>query len=69
VSTAPRAWYRRPEIVLFSIFFLVTGIGLGVFVLPHQWHLAGRIAAGVLLGVTSMLMLFANRMIGNTDFD
>ncbi len=68
MSTA-RSWYRRPEIVLFSIFFLVTGIGLGVFVLPEQWHLAGRIGAGLILGFTSMMMLFANRFIGGNDFD
>ena len=62
-------WYTRPEVVIFSPLLLVGGIALGVYVLPPQWALWARAFAGVALGLAAILSFFANRMIGNTDFD
>ena len=57
------------QLPLFSVLFLGLGVVVGVYMLPEQWSLFNRIAAGVALGLAAVLSFFANRMIGGRDFD
>ena len=54
-------WYARPEVAGFSVVFVVLGIVLGLFVLPEQWSLAGRLGAGLSMAAAASLSFFANR--------
>jgi hypothetical protein len=60
---------ERPEMPILAVLFLSLGVGIGVFVFPPQWELSMRVLGGLALGLTALLSLFANRMIGGNDFD
>jgi hypothetical protein len=66
----PWLWglFVRPEMKILTVLSLLVGVVVGVFVLPEQWSLGMRVMAGVALGLTMVITLFANRMIGGEDF-
>jgi hypothetical protein len=74
VEPAPnkRPWlwglFVRPDMQILAPLSLAVGLGVGIFMLPDQWSLGMRVLAGLALGVTVILTLFANRMIGGEDF-
>jgi hypothetical protein len=55
--------------VVFSVVFLIVGVGVAIWVLPGDWSLAARIGAGLALAAAATIALFANRLIGGSDFD
>jgi hypothetical protein len=66
----PWLWglFVRPEMKILTVLSLLVGVVVGVFVLPEQWSLGMRVMAWVALGLTMVITLFANRMIGGEDF-
>lgn len=60
---------ERPEMPILAILSLALGVGIGVYMFPPAWALHMRVLAGAALGVTALISLFANRMIGGNDFD
>jgi hypothetical protein len=67
----PVLWglFERTDLIVFTVLFVATGLGVGVFVLPSEWSLPMRLLAGLALGLTAVISLLAPRMIGGKDFD
>jgi hypothetical protein len=67
-----RPWFWglfvRSDMKILAALSMVVGVVVGVFLLPEQWSLAMRLLAGLALGLTVIITLFANRMIGGEDF-
>ena len=65
-----RRWFLldRPELPILLVVLLTGGVAIAVVGFPPSWSLAGRIVAGLALGLTAMIALFANRMIGGRDY-
>lgn len=61
--------FERPEMPILAVLSVGLGVGIGVFMFPPAWSLPMRILAGFALGLTALISLFANRMIGGNDFD
>ena len=61
--------FERPEVPVLSVLSLIVGVGACVWLLPADWSLVTKVLAGVALAVTTVISLFANRMIGGTDFE
>jgi hypothetical protein len=69
--TPRRLWglFDRPEMPILGLLSVALGVGIGVFMFPNSWSLQMRALAGFALGLTALISLFANRMIGGNDFD
>lgn len=69
--TPRRLWglFDRPEMPILALLSLALGVGIGVSMFPDEWSLEMRVLAGFALGLTALISLFANRMIGGNDFD
>jgi hypothetical protein len=61
--------FERPEVVGMGLVATAAGIAACVWLMPPDFSLPWRIGAGVALGIAATLLLFANRMIGGSDFD
>ena len=61
--------FDRRDVVILSAGFTLVGGALGVGVLPADWSLGARAAAGLLMGLNSALYVFGPRMVGGKDFD
>lgn len=61
--------FERPEMPILAVLSLALGVGIGVYMFPPAWELHLRVLAGVALGLTALISLFANRMIGGNNFD
>ena len=66
----PKRWFLldRPELPVLLVLLLATGITLAVVGFPDSWSLPAKVVAGIGLGLTAMISLFANRMIGGRDY-
>jgi hypothetical protein len=58
----------RPELPILLVALLTGGIAIAVWGFPDSWSLPSKIVAGIGLGLTAMISLFANRMIGGRDY-
>jgi hypothetical protein len=58
----------RPELPILLVGLVALGIAIAVWGFPESWSLPARIVAGIGLGLTAMISLFANRMIGGRDY-
>ena len=65
------AWIRLRDVARANPFVtgvlvvcLVVGVALGITVLPPEWSIARRVAAGAVSGAGVGLMITAARMIG-----
>lgn len=61
--------FVRTEIRVATVLFMVAGVAICLFFLPPDWSLGLRILAGLALGATALLSVFANHMIGGKDFN
>ena len=58
----------RPELPVLLVVFLALGVTIAVIGFPDSWSLPAKVIAGIGLGLTAMISLFANRMIGGRDY-
>jgi hypothetical protein len=65
-----RRWFLldRPELPVLLVLFLAGGVGTALVGFPASWSVPAKIVAGLGLGLTAMIALFANRMIGGRDY-
>jgi hypothetical protein len=57
-----------PVVVALWVASIVGGTAVGVaFLYPDEWALWRRVAAGLVLGVGTALILTANRLIGRSE--
>ena len=61
--------FERPEVPVLALIATVAGVVACVWLLPDDFALWMRVGAGLILGVATTIMLFANRMIGGADFE
>lgn len=60
---------ERPEVVVLAVLGTLVGIGASFWLLPPEWGWWSRLGAGLAFGLTAVLVLFANRVIGGSDFE
>jgi hypothetical protein len=61
--------FERPEVPVLALIATLAGVGACLWLLPAEWGIAWRVGAGLILGVATTIMLFANRLIGGADFE
>jgi hypothetical protein len=60
--------FERPELPIWLALFVGGGVVAAWIGLPDDWSALSRVGAGVALGVGATIAVFANRMIGGSDF-
>jgi hypothetical protein len=60
--------FGRADVPIWLGLLVAVGVVAALVGLPEAWSVHSRVAAGVALGVGATIAVFANRMIGGSDF-
>ena len=69
LSTSLVSLIIRPEIGLWTVFFIIIGEVAAFYFAPTEWSVMRRVAAGILFGIGSTFCLLLPRMIGGADYN